>query len=67
MVDDQINVAYCGLDRRLNFLYYILNESESSLLRQFRSSVRGDLILKVRKDLEEFGMDLKFEEITVIS
>ena len=52
---------------RLNFLHYILNESESSLLRQFRSSVRGDLILKVRKDLEEFGMDLTFEEITAIS
>ena len=67
METGNIPIRFILMARRLNFLHYILNESESSLLRQFRSSVRGDLILKVRKDLEEFGMDLTFEEITVIS
>ena len=62
-----IPIRFIPMARRLNFLHYILNESESSLLRQFRSSVRGDLILTVRKDLEESGMDLTFEKITVIS
>ena len=72
METGNIPIRFILMARRLNFLHYILNESETSLLRQFLeaqvlSPVRGDWVLTVRKDLEELGMELSFEEITVIS
>ena len=49
-------------------LHYILNECDSSLLRQFLeaqilSPVRGDWILTVRNDLEELEIHQTLEEI----
>ena len=54
--------------RRINFLHYILNENEDSLLQNFfeaqeKSPVKGDWVLRVKKDLEELGLNLTFLEI----
>ena len=54
--------------RRLNFLWYILNESEESLLRncfnrQNENPSKGDWVLTVREDLRELGIKLDMEDI----
>ena len=54
--------------RRINFLHYILNENKDSLLQNFfkaqeKSPVKGDWVLRVKKDVEELGLNLTFLEI----
>ena len=54
--------------RRLNFLWYILNEDEDSLIHSFfkaqcNKPVRGDWVNTVRKDLEDLDIDMDFQSI----
>jgi hypothetical protein len=63
---------YIVARRRLNFLHYILNEDDSSLIHQVLKSqseqpVKDDWYLSVVKDLEEFQLDMNFEEIKQLS
>ena len=56
------------MSRRLNFLHYILNEDEDSLLRKFftaqrQSPVKGDWVTTVTNDMRELGINLTMEEI----
>ena len=67
-----IPVRYILMARRINFLHYILNENEDSLLHNFfeaqlKSPVKGDWMLRVKKDLEELEINLTFLEIYGIS
>ena len=61
-------VKYLIMRRRLNYLHYLLIQSEQSMLYQslqamIKSSVRGDWIELVNKDLHELDISLSFEEI----
>ena len=63
---------YIVASRRLNFLHYILNEDESSLIHQVLKSqseqpLKDDWYLSVVKNLEEFQLDMNFEEIKQLS
>ena len=63
-----VPIPYLLKSRRLNFLYYILNESEESTLRrcfeiQSRAPVRGDWALSVREDLNDLKIKYSFSEI----
>ena len=63
---------YIVASRRLNFLHYILNEDESSLIykvlkSQSEQPVKDDWYLSVVKDLEEFQLDMDLEEIKELS
>ena len=56
--------------RRLNFLHYILNDREDSLLSNvFRAQcdlpVKGDWITTVKEDLQELNINLSFDQIRV--
>ena len=67
-----IPVRYILMARRINFLHYILNENEDSLLHNFfeaqlKSPVKGDWVLRVKKDLEELEINLTFLEISQTS
>ena len=59
-----IPIRFIIMARRLNFLWYILNEEEDSLIRRFLeaqldSPVKGDWVNTVREDLEELKIDLE--------
>ena len=61
-------VRYILMARQINFLHYILNENKDSLLQNFfkaqeKSPVKGDWVLRVKKDLEELGLNMTFLEI----
>ena len=63
-----IPIRFILMSRRLNFLHYILNEDDDSLLRSFftaqlESPVKGDWVMRVTEDMKELGIDLTMEEI----
>jgi len=63
-----IPIRFILISRRLNFLHYILNEENDSLLRSFftaqrESPVKGDWVTMVTEDMKELGIDLTMEEI----
>ena len=63
-----IPVRFIVMARRLNFLWYILNESEDSLIRnclsaQIENPSKGDWILTIKEDLKELKINLGIEEI----
>ena len=63
---------YIVASRRLNCLHYILNEDESSLIHQVLKSqseqpLKDDWYLSLVKNLEEFQLDMNFEEIKQLS
>ena len=65
-------IKFILMARRLNFLHYILNEDENSLVRRFlqaqmEGSGRGDWINKVKSDLEELEMIMTLEDIKMLS
>ena len=67
-----IPIRFILMSRRLNFLHYILNEDESSLLHRFFKAqtecpVRGDWVTMVSDDMKELGIDLQLEEIRSFS
>ena len=53
---------------RLNFLWYLLNQNEDSMLSQFfwaqsESPTRGDWVSSAKQDLEDLEIEMTFEEI----
>ena len=67
-----IPVRYIIKSRRLNFLWYILNEDENSLLRRFfvaqcDNPVKGDWVKTINKDLEDLEINLSLNEIQNLS
>ena len=61
-------VRFILQSRRLNFLHYILNDKEDSLLSNvFRAQcdmpVKGDWITTVKEDLKELNINLSFDQI----
>ena len=54
--------------RRIMFLHHILTRDNNALIKKFflaqeRNPTRGDWSILVKKDLEEFGMNMTNEEI----
>ena len=65
-----IPVRFILKSRRLNFLHYILNDKEDSLLSNvFRAQcdipVKSDWITTVKEDLKELNINLSFHQIRV--
>ena len=63
-----VPIRYILMARRVNFLHYIMNEEESSLLKSFfnaqvKSPVKGDWVLTVERDLKELQINQSFLEI----
>ena len=67
-----IPIRFILMSRRLNFLHYILNEDENSLVRRFleaqiECSGKGDWIAMVEEDMKELEINMKIEEIEMVS
>ena len=63
-----IPVSFVIMEKRLNFLKYILEESMSSMLRQVyetlkKYSVKGDFIYLIEKDMDQLNITFTEEEI----
>ena len=63
-----IPIRFILMSRRLNFLWYLLNQDKRSLLSQFfraqcDSPTRGDWVSSVKKDLEDLELDMDFDQI----
>ena len=63
-----VPIRFILMARRGNFLHYIMNEEESSLLKSFfnaqmESPVKGDWVLTVERDLKELQINPSFLEI----
>ena len=63
-----IPILYILKCRRINYLYYLLTcNQEEMLAKVFRAQMRrpskGDWIELVQKDLEDFKINLSFDEI----
>ena len=61
-------INYILKSRRLNFLWYLLNEKDDSMLKEFfraqcESPVKGDWVLTVLDDLRELGIQKSFDDI----
>ena len=57
--------------RRIMYLHYLLQQNDSSLIYRFLKTQiddpsRGDWVLLVKQDLEDFSIDYTFEEIAKI-
>ena len=62
-----IPIRYIIKERRLNFLWYILNEDEESMInmvlrKQLETTVQGHWGDTCKKDLKELGLSLGMEE-----
>ena len=60
------------MSRRLNFLWYILQQNTNSLLSvffkaQLENPIKGDWILTVLNDLKELKIDMTFDDIQKMS
>ena len=67
-----IPIRFTLMSRRLNFLWYLLNLNEDSLLSQFfqaqcDSPTKGDWVSSVYQDLEDLGLKLNFDQIKTCS
>ena len=65
-------VRFILMSRRINFLWYLINDKEESLLKRFFKAqcdqpIRGDWVSTVKQDLAELEINLSFEEIEKIS
>ena len=63
-----VPIRYIIKERRLNFLWYILNEDEEAMIsmvlkKQLETTVTGDWGDTCKKDLEELGIGLSMTEI----
>ena len=63
-----IPIRFILMSRRLNFLYYILHEEESSLIYQFletqsKNPSKSDWVKTVNDDLKYLEIQLNFEDI----
>ena len=67
-----IPIRFILMSRRLNFLWYLLNQTENSLLSNFFNAqcedpTRGDWVSQARSDLIRLNMDVSFSEIKAFS
>ena len=67
-----IPVRYIIMGRRLNYLWYLLNEEEDALIRRFLqaqidSPIKGDWILTVRENLAHLDINMTLEEVCATS
>ena len=67
-----IPIRFILMSRRLNFLWYLLNQTENSLLSNFFNAqcedpTRGDWVSQARSDLTRLNMDVSFREIKALS
>ena len=67
-----IPIRFILMSRRLNFLKYMLNEDEDSLLRSFLEAqldtpVKGDWVTMVTEDMKELEISLTMEQIEAMS
>ena len=65
-------IRYILISRRLNFLWYILNQNDDSMLTEFlraqcENPVKGDWILTVMDDLKELDIKENLDDIREIS
>ena len=56
-----IPIRFVIMSKRLNFLWYILNENDETLIKKFfmaqlNNPVKGDWVSRVKKDLEELEL-----------
>ena len=56
--------------RRMNFLWYILNEEDNSLIKtffmaQYENPSKGDWVSQIQIDLIELGINYTFDQITL--
>ena len=63
-----IPIRFILMSRRLNFLWYILNENEETLISKFFTAqvnkpVKGDWVSRVKLDLTELDLNHDFKEI----
>ena len=63
-----IPIRFILMSRRLNFLWYLLNQNEDNMLSKFfqaqcESPIRGDWVLTVKQDLEDLGLKMNFDKI----
>ena len=67
-----IPIRFILMSRRLNFLHYILNQNEDSLLRsvfdaQVDNPIRGDWVKQIELDIRDIGLFLTFDQIKIMS
>ena len=67
-----IPIRFILKSRRLNFLWYLLNQKEDSLLHKFfeaqlRHPVKNDWASSVKEDLSELDIDMTFDQIRSMS
>ena len=63
-----VPIRFIIMQRRIGFLWYILNEPENSLIRnvfnsQLAHPAKGDWCTQVRGDLEKLGLHISFEAL----
>ena len=63
-----IPIRFVIMSKRLNFLWYILNENDETLIKKFfmaqlNNPVKGDWVSRVKKDLEELELSYEFTTI----
>ena len=63
-----VPVRFILMARRLNFLWYILNENADTLINKFfkaqlNNPVRGDWVSRVKLDLNDLKIDLNLDDI----
>ena len=67
-----IPIRFILKNRRINFLWYILNQNEESLLGKFfkaqcQDPVKTDWVNTVKQDLIELDMNMNFDDIKNLS
>ena len=67
-----IPLRYVIMGRRLNYLWYLLNEEDDSLIRQFleaqiSSPLKGDWYTTVRENMNHLELDISLEAIAATS
>ena len=67
-----IPLRFIIMGRRLNYLWYLLNEEDDALVRMFLqaqmdSPIKGDWILTVREDLAHLDINMNMEAIAATS
>ena len=63
-----IPIRFILMSRRLNFLWYLLNQDKKNMLSQFfraqcDSPTRGDWVSSVQQDLKDLELDMDFDQI----
>ena len=67
-----IPIRFILMSKRLNFLHYILNEEEGSLIgifftAQCENPTKKDWVSSVKEDLKNLEIEMKFEDIKKVS